>query len=50
MRLRSNTAGLAFRFRMTKHVGDRRAEFSIQPVVTEETAGAAFFVRMKEGP
>ena len=28
---------------MTKHVGDSRAEFSIQPVVTEKTVGAAFF-------
>jgi FixJ family two-component response regulator len=28
---------------VTKHVSASRAEFSVQPVVTEETVGAAFF-------
>jgi hypothetical protein len=52
MRLRSNTVGLAFRLESPSHVGDSRAEFSIRPVVTEETktVGTTFFEAMKECP
>jgi len=35
---------------VTKDVGNSRAEFSVQPVVTEETVGAAFFCTYERRP